>query len=144
MGHLGRVYRGLGDTQKAKALLEKNLVVFEKHYGKDHLENAPIIRDLGKVYLTEGNQEAAEKLFNHSLQIYENYTHCERYSALECLGDLYHEKSKQAANKEQANLYKEKAANYLKQALHVLQTHFPNHSPHMIRVQNKAVLLKKQ
>lgn len=136
--HLGIFYKKLGNYKKAKDLFEQSLITYEKNYGKEYILNAPALRNLGQVYLLEGYMEIAENLINKSLEICQQYNYYGSYMSLESLAELYMKKSMNAANKgemQQSQNFKKQAINYLKQALEIAQTHFPENSPHIIRIQ---------
>jgi tetratricopeptide (TPR) repeat protein len=106
-----------------------------------------VLRDLGQVYLLEGQVDAAEDLINKALSILQRSNHLESYKCLENLSDLYYKKSIQVENKEdikQFQNFKKKALLYLKQSLKVANTYFPENSPHIIRIHDKLKNLNKK
>jgi tetratricopeptide (TPR) repeat protein/DNA-binding CsgD family transcriptional regulator len=138
--HLGNVYKNLGDYEKAKQLLQISLTGYENQYGKDHLKTGPIFGNLGQIYLLEGRLEEAENMLNRALRIFQRYNHLKCYITLESLAALYLRKSQIAEHQkdmQQAQNFKVKAREYLKQALEIVKTHFSKDSPHIIRIQSK-------
>lgn len=58
----GSVYRDLGDYAKAKHFLEYSYQTYERTYGKDHVDVAPVIMSLWQVYMLENDIKTAETL----------------------------------------------------------------------------------
>jgi len=139
---LGGAYSGLQDYQTAKKLIESSLVTYEKTLGKNSTEMARVLRKLGNVYILVGQFDKGEALVNNALEILEKHNHPDRYACLEILGKLYLTKSDQVkvqGDNQQAESYKEKGLNYLKEADAIIHTHFPPNSPHQQRI---AALIK--
>jgi len=142
---LANVYKALGDSKKAKYALEKSLVNYEKHYGKDHIKAARALRSLAQIYLSEGNIETAETLMNKTLNIFQQNKHSDVYIALEDLADLNLKKRIFVKNKENrtpSQNTRTQAISYLEQALEVIKAHFPENSPHAMRIHSKLKSLK--
>ncbi len=138
---LGSVYRELGDYEKAKEFLEQALLGHKKHYGGNHTRTAGILRSLGQVHLLENHLARAESLINKSLEVFKHNKHPEAYKSLETLAELEVQKTIQS-NPTQSKDHLKKAIKYLSQAIEVIRDHFPNNSPHLIRVQEKIKKLK--
>lgn len=141
LARLGSVYRDLGDYTKAKYFLESSYKTYERTYGKDHVDVAPVVMSLGQVYMLENDIKAAETLINKALEIFQLKKKAESYTCLENLSDLYLKKAMQVTNKEEFEILKKQASDYLKQALEVIKTHFPKESPHVLRIEAKNVKL---
>ncbi|MDX5527002.1 MAG: tetratricopeptide repeat protein [Wolbachia endosymbiont of Andrena nigroaenea] len=63
LANLGNAHGALGNSQKAKELLEwKALPIFKKHYGSNHPEVAKLLENLGIAYGKLGNPQKAKKL----------------------------------------------------------------------------------
>ncbi len=140
LARLGSVYKDLNNYEKAKELLELSFQTYEKIYGKDHIDVAPVIMNLGQVCMLKNDVKTAEGLINKALKIFQTKKYVESYMCLECLSDLYLKRASQAINKEdssQSENFKKQAAEYLKQALQVIQAHFPKDSPHIARIEAK-------
>ena len=58
---LGNVYRNIGDYYKAKELLEKALLIYENHYGKQHNRTARVYIYLGSIYRNIGDYTKAKE-----------------------------------------------------------------------------------
>ncbi|EKE09933.1 MAG: Tetratricopeptide repeat protein [uncultured bacterium] len=137
---LGSVYREQGNYEKAKDLLERSFQTYEKTYGKDHIDVAPVIMNLGQVYMLENDIKTAENLIKKALRIFQIKKYAESYVCLEILSDLYLKETFEHINKEdmqQSEIFKKQSVDYLKQALEVIQAHFPEDSPHFIRIKAK-------
>lgn len=135
----------LGNTQKARELIEKTLISYEEHYGTDHLETAEVLLNLGKVYLKENKFDKAETVFLKSLKIYNDKNHPEAYIAFENLSDLYKAKAESATyagNTLQSIDYNKKSTENLQSSLNMLLVTFPKNSPHILRIQSKMGNLK--
>lgn len=141
LGHLGTVYRDLGDYEKAKELLQQNLVTFENHYGKEHIKTARVLRNIGQLYLLQGNLEVADNILKKTLEIFQKNKHSERYRDLELLADLYLKKSTYSMpyqnNKKTIQDLENQVGKYLKLALEIAKTNFPEDSLHVKRIQFK-------
>ncbi|MBX9786595.1 MAG: tetratricopeptide repeat protein [Alphaproteobacteria bacterium] len=134
---LGEAYRDMKDTKKAKDAFEECLKAYEMHYGKEHVQSALILQALGKTYLLENNLEISEKFLQKALEIHQKENHPYVYAVLENLSEVYAKKSKQAGNDQESQLFEKKAIDYLKQALQIIKTRFPENSPHTTRIQSK-------
>ncbi|MBN9412958.1 MAG: tetratricopeptide repeat protein [Candidatus Paracaedimonas acanthamoebae] len=135
--YLGIVYRELENHEMAKNLLEKSFVTCARNYGEDHIVTARVIRNLGQVFLQEDYIEIAENFISKALKAFKQNKHPEYYKALENLAEIYLKKSLQTAEIKQSEQYKEKAKDYLNQALEIVKNHFPKDSPHIVRIQEK-------
>lgn len=145
--NLGNVYKSLHSYERAKELLELSLQTYEKAYGKDHIDIAPVIMNLGQVYMLEKDIEKAENLIKTALKIFQMKKQAESYTCLESLSDLYLQKAAQIINMDDTQRYesfKKQAAEYLKQALEVIKTHFPKDSLHLQRIESKLKKFEKK
>lgn len=136
----------LGNVEKAKAFIEKSFISYVRHYGKDHIKTARVIRNMGHLYFMTGYLETAENFINQSAVIFQKHKHPELYASLEGLSELYMRKSLQAINKgneQQAQIFKERAIDYLKKALEIAQKYFLGDSSHVIRIQSKLNTLER-
>lgn len=143
---LGQAYTGLGEYEKAKRLLEKSLVGYEKYYEKDHIEYGRVLVIMGENALLGGDLELAEKHFQKTLEIFKNKNHPDSYTSLEGLAELYLRKSKAFATEGALQPSKDfmvKANTCLQQALEIVKTHFPENSPHIMRIQSKLKKLEQ-
>src|SRR3989338_352731 len=130
---LGSVYREQGNYEKAKDLLERSFQTYEKTYGKDHIDVAPVIMNLGQVYMLENDIKTAENLIKKALRIFQIKKYAESYVCLEILSDLYLKETFEHINKEDM----QQSEIFIKQSLEVIQAHFPEDSPHFIRIKAK-------
>ena len=69
--NLSITYRGLGDHQKAKELLEKALPILEKHYGENYPEVAIALENLTSAEKALGNDQRAKELLERASAIYQ-------------------------------------------------------------------------
>ena len=46
---LSNVYRDLGNYKQSKTLMEKSLKIYERYYGKNHIQTIQILRDLERI-----------------------------------------------------------------------------------------------
>jgi tetratricopeptide (TPR) repeat protein len=145
LASLGNVYKEEQDFEKAKTLLNDSLTRLTEAYGKDHIKAAYPLRVLGQVYLHQGALEKAEQLLQQSLEISLKYDHPHRYQTLESLSELYLKKAESFANKnnQQHQALQLQALNFLKQAYEIVQSRFPNDSPHIKRLQSKLDAMQK-
>lgn len=100
---------------------------------------------LGQAYLAEKNFESAEMYFNNAFKIFQKSDHTDRYIILEDLAQLYIEKSKLAEGQGNKKLSKDDvnhAISFLGQAMEIVKAHFPQHSSHFTRIQEKIKDLK--
>ena len=138
--HLGNTYRALGDYERAHILLKRVLPIYEKHYGKEHVQTAALLNYLGELYMSKDYIVAAENVINRAFSILKQTDHPERYISLEKLTELYLKKSTQEINKgniQQARYFKNQSIDYLKQSLEIVKTYFPENSLHITRIQLK-------
>jgi tetratricopeptide (TPR) repeat protein len=145
-GHLGDTYSVLGDLQKAKEYIEITRVAYEKHYGSNHLKTARVYRVLGKAYFLEGDLKKAEVIILKSLGIFKDKKHPGAYILFEDLSEINIIKSIQALKAEDsasAQIFYQKAQDNLKQAFEIIQTNFPNDSPHLKRIRGKIGNLRR-
>jgi len=143
---LGNVYICLGDYKKAKGFLERSLKIHESNFDKNNILTAQVLRDLGHLYFLENQFKMAEDLVTKALRVLQQNNHPESYMCLEILSDLYHAKSRQAKNKkgiQQSQDLNKQALVYLKQAMEIVNAHFPKDSPHVMRLQSKLKSLKE-
>ena len=63
------VYNDMGDSNKAKDLLERALVINKRHYGTDHAQVAGILVNLGIAYEALGDSVKAKELLERALVI---------------------------------------------------------------------------
>lgn len=137
---LANIYKELGNYEDATSLLEKALKTYEKYYGIDSIETARVWGNLGQVYFRQNSLEKAETFFQKALNLFQTSNHPERYIILENLSNIRLKQSMQTREKgkvETAQNFKAQAINYLKQALDIVNTYFPEDSPHIIRIQDK-------
>ena len=143
--HIGIIHKALGNLHEAEQLFYKSLLAYEKHYGKNHIETARILKSLGQNYLLQDDIKNAEAYFGNALNIFQKNNHSDLYMIYEDLAQLYQKKSTLEINKvniQQAQQFETQAFIYLKKALELVKTHFPEDSPHIIRIQNKLNNIK--
>ncbi|HCC24059.1 MAG TPA: hypothetical protein DEP85_00905 [Holosporales bacterium] len=90
--------------------------------------------------MLENDIKTAENLIKKALRIFQIKKYAESYVCLEILSDLYLKETFEHINKEdmqQSEIFKKQSVDYLKQALEVIQAHFPEDSPHFIRIKAK-------
>ena len=68
--NLGNAYGDLGDTKKKKELLERALVIQERHYGAEHPEVARTLKNLGNAYGDLGDTKKKKELLERALGDY--------------------------------------------------------------------------
>ncbi|WCR53664.1 MAG: hypothetical protein PG981_000686 [Wolbachia endosymbiont of Ctenocephalides orientis wCori] len=56
-------------------MLEKALVIKERHYGPDHFEVAKTLANLGTAYGDLGNHNKQKELLERAIPIFEKYNH---------------------------------------------------------------------
>ncbi len=137
---LGVAYKVLNNLEEAIRFFAKAQLIYERHYGKEHIETARILQQLCQVYLLTGKLNLAEQNLRKALNIFKNNNHPESYDVLEDLSKLYLKKSQEVKDKgdlAQSQTFNNQAVNYLKQALEVVKVNFPKNSPHLTRIQSK-------
>lgn len=137
---LGQAHIKSGNYKKAKVILEQVLTIYQINYGNTNIVTAYALNALGEVYFIENNLEASERFFNEASRIFHQNNHPDSYKCLENLSKLYLKKSLVAQNKGNIKLakdFKNQSINYLKQALEIVQSCFPNNSPHIVRIKSK-------
>lgn len=132
--YLGKLYTNLGDYDKAQATLEQSLIIYKKQYGKQHMQTAIILNALGENYLLSGALSKAEDLLNQAKIILQTTHKLETARSLELLGDLYMKKAQLIKNDKNLNT---QSINYFKQALSIIETHFPKNSAPIARLNKK-------
>ena len=70
---LGICYFYVANYNKAKILLEKTLSIYEKYYGKNHINTAKTLAKLGIVHRNIGNYKTAETMLQEAILVYEEY-----------------------------------------------------------------------
>ena len=114
-------------------------------YGKDHSEAGIILKKLAKIYLLEGRIDIAENIITNALNIFEKNRQPDKYEALEILAEIHAKNAKMKTSKgeiQQAAYLKQRADSYLMQALEIAKTHFPEDSPHTLRISSKIKNMK--
>ncbi|WP_032112537.1 tetratricopeptide repeat protein [Candidatus Paracaedibacter symbiosus] len=137
---LGQAHIKLGNYKKAKVILEQVLTIYQINYGNTNIATAYALNALGEVYFIENNIKVSERFFNEACRIFRQNNHPDSYKCLENLSELYLKKSVVAQNEGNIKLekdFKNQLINYLKQALEILQSRFPNNSPHTVRIKSK-------
>lgn len=140
MRFLANTYKYYGDVNQAEQLFEKSLKIYEQHYGPNSKEVAHILRDFGHFYILKGNYLKAESLIYKALDIFTYNKNIEMYRCFECLGELYSAKSRSlsgVSNFKESEQLKNKAINYLKEALIIAIANFPKKSAHISRIGKK-------
>ena len=120
--------------------MQQNLSIYENQYGKNHLKTTGVLRDLGRVYLLEGDIQTAENLLNTTFGIFKENDHPENYTCLETLADLYQKKHDQARARKiphEIQHFHDQTLQALNHALEIVSNHFPEGSPHRVRIQKK-------
>lgn len=133
--YLGQTYCALGDYNKAKDYLDKSFAICEEHFGKNHVRTGWALKNLGDLALAQGQIETAHEFFMRALKIHIN--HPDSYLVLKSLAKLELAKSKNEKNNGNyilAQNFKNKAMDYLKEALEIVKKHFPESSSHEIKI----------
>jgi tetratricopeptide (TPR) repeat protein len=73
LDNLGVAYGDLGDFHKMKELLERALLIEERHYGSEHPQVAAILTDLGVVYGALGDAHKGKEVIERALLIKERH-----------------------------------------------------------------------
>ncbi|OJX14399.1 MAG: hypothetical protein BGO77_02805 [Caedibacter sp. 37-49] len=137
---LGSAYIKMKNYKEAKFLFQKIIISYKQHYGENHTTYASILRKMGQIYFLNGEVESAEKSIKRTLELFQKVNHPESYIDLELLADIYLKKAENESiklKKDKTKIFIDQGTNYLKQALKILQAHFPKDSCHIIRIQNK-------
>ena len=71
--NLGIAYGDFGDAKKQKELLERALVIKEKHYGPDHPQTAITLNNLSQAYKSLGDAVKAKALATRAYGIFKTY-----------------------------------------------------------------------
>ncbi len=138
--YLGKVYIKLGKISEGKILLNQTLIAYEKNYGKSHIETGRVLKELGEAHFGEGDLALAESYFSKALELFQKNEHTDQFMVLESLAQLYTEKSKLAeaqGNEQVSRNDATQAISFLRQALEIVKTRFPEKSPHLKRLQLK-------
>lgn len=148
-GHacLGNIYKTLGNYEGAKTYLDEALIFYENYYGKEHIQTASLLMNLGQVYFLEGNLKPAEDFFSRAITIFQKNKHPNEYKCLENFANLQLKKYEAATHKkaiEEAEYFKGKIVNNLKKALEIVKAYFPEDAPHIFRIQKKLDTFKNQ
>ncbi len=145
LARLGSVFLKLKDLENAKEFFEKSLVALESTYGKDHVETARVLKDLGYVHLMAGHIEIADDLINKAIKIFQNSNHPDLFFALENLAEVYVKKATlpmKEEGKKQSKDLKTQAIHCFEQALCLTKVYFLKDSPHIARIQTKLNSLR--
>lgn len=138
--YLGKVYYDLGNYDKAKSLFEKSLAICEQTYGKDYIDSAWSMISIGDIYLLKGDADRAEELFKGALVILQRKKHNNYFIPIEKLADVYTKRSLDMLSKgdrQNAQLFTDKAIKHLQQSLILIKDHFPKNSAHVLRINAK-------
>ena len=141
--HLGNIFIELGNYYEAQKSLEKSLIIYKKNYSTNHIDTARVLNSLGVFHLLTNNLDTAEILINQALVVFQQSEHPESFISLDKLADLYIKKSKQkedSGNILQAQLFRQKAVSYLKQAKAIVEKDFPANSPYVEIIKDKLAL----
>lgn len=133
---LGIVHLKRKETKKAKKIFLDCYSYYKKENGHNNLHAVHALKNLGRSYIIEGDFQKAEYHLKKALELYKNNHSFYSEDVFEALYELYLQKSKLSKGK-QKEIYKQKAINYLKQALEIIVSYFPENSPHFERIQKK-------
>lgn len=139
---LGKIYRHLKKYEKAKSIIENNLSVYKEQYGDRHIQTAWALRSLGMVLAFSGQIKQAEKLIVSSIKILKTANHCDVYKSIECLSDLYLEKSLRSKDKNSSYEFRKQSIKYLKDALSIVINTFSESSAHALRLKKSIRVLE--
>ena len=143
---LAESHLGLGNLKIAKALFENSLEFYKKNEEINTYWIEWTLSGLGRVYLAEGNFEKAEHFFQQSIAILQNkLDDTGIYIALERLAEIYEKKALEAAQKNdlvQSAIFRNKAKNFLEQALQRIKLKFSDNTSPVLRMQNKLRTLQ--
>jgi tetratricopeptide (TPR) repeat protein/DNA-binding CsgD family transcriptional regulator len=131
--HLGSVYRRQGKIEQAWQLLKESLQIIENYYGKNHMQSAQILLDLGKFSLDNQSFEVSKEYLDRCIAIYASLKHTDVYKGFEALGNLYD----QVYKKERSNDSKLKMKENWSKALSIAKRSLPDDSSHIQRIQAK-------
>jgi tetratricopeptide (TPR) repeat protein/DNA-binding CsgD family transcriptional regulator len=143
---LGNLYNALGKYKKAKELITNSLITYREHYGEVHVDSARVLISLGQTYLKEDHLKIAESHFMKALEVFQNNNHPNEYIIFEHLTTLNIKKSvfeQKNGNQQRSQAFSKKAISCLKKALKIANKHFPENSPHLIRLQDKLKKLEQ-
>lgn len=146
LSHLGKIHEAFKNYSEANAYYKKSNSVYRNHYPEDHVRIARTLRNLSKLSLLEEREEEAVNFLNQALCLFEKNKHPEIYTILEDLAELSLKKSLIEEKKENALLSQELKARtlaYLNQALEIAKSHFPENSPHKIKIEAKIKDISK-
>ena len=82
--------------EKAKDFFNQALVIYEKGFGKNHIETTRVLRNLRQTYILDGRLEVAETLLKTILEIFQAPHHPKSYKSLELLAELFLKRATQA------------------------------------------------
>lgn len=95
LNNLANVYGEFGNSQdiiKAKIILERALMISQKHFGKNHFKTAITLHNLGNTYRELGHANQAKIILEQAIEIKESIygkNHVEVARTLNRLGDVY-------------------------------------------------------
>ncbi|MCX7337705.1 MAG: tetratricopeptide repeat protein [Alphaproteobacteria bacterium] len=140
--YLGELYIEMKDYGQAYGYCEKSLIFYNSLQLKRDYDIAMVTKAQGMIYFCQEEYDKAEEYFQQSVDKLTALGQPKRYMALENLCDLYVKKSENATktgDHQRAQEYKNKAADYIKQAYEVVQNHMSPDSPHITRIAAKLI-----
>ena len=103
---VAKLFRYIGEYQNAVVILEKNIKLYEKELGKDHLDTAASYNNLAGVYESQGRYEEAEGLYKKAMKIREELLGQRDTNTAESYNNLAGVYASQVRYEEAEGLYK--------------------------------------
>ncbi|MBD0391647.1 tetratricopeptide repeat protein [Wolbachia endosymbiont of Pentalonia nigronervosa] len=88
LGLMANGYANFGDYRRMKELLERALEIKEKHYGRDHVEFATTLENLGNAYGFLDDPNKCKELLERALAILEKHYGPDHVEFARTLGNL--------------------------------------------------------
>jgi tetratricopeptide (TPR) repeat protein len=145
--HLGKIYMNQKNYKEAKLFFNKSLDIFKNHYSGNHVRIALVLKELAAIYLLENQLKKAEDFLNKANHIFQENNHPQVFVILGDLAELQLTKLNHLNNKkstQQSEILKNQAITYFNQALKIINTRFPEDSPHAKKIQFKLKELEKK
>ena len=101
--YLSSFVGGVEDLSTSKEMLEKALVLNEEYNGKDHVQVAHVLTNLGRIFGLLGDQRKTRKVLERALKIWERHFGEDHFAVaitLTNLGNVYDELGDYAAAKD--------------------------------------------
>ena len=103
--HVGRVYRAIGDFQKAKDFFKRGYEIYSKYYGENHIRNAEILNEQALNFFLEGNLTTSKDLVLKSLELLKRQSNnTNKLLALKLLIRIYVKELQKTINPDDINI----------------------------------------